>query len=132
MEIRFALLADSANVSVEGKLNVIGIFDRVGAKQFPATHMTSVLVVSLEAHRTEAGPHELRILFVDADGNPLMEMKAGMTFVPPEGAAALIRVNQILPVPMIPLPAPGDYSFDISIDGRYEMSVPINAWAVEG
>ena len=38
MEIDLALLADAATIDASGKLNILGIFDRIGVTQFPAQH----------------------------------------------------------------------------------------------
>jgi len=37
IKIPLAVIADSANVSREGKLNILGIFQNIGAKIVPAT-----------------------------------------------------------------------------------------------
>ena len=131
MEVRFAMLADSANVTREGKLNITGIFNQIYAKVFPAGHMAAHLVTQIEAHAGEVGTHELRILFVDDDGKLIMETKMEMIVEEPSDPSKPIRANNILPLQVIPLPAPGDYSFDLFIDGRYEMSVPLSAHVVE-
>lgn len=127
MEIRFAVMADAANVSREGKVNITGIFDRINAQEFPAVHMGGYLVLGIEAHAAEAGRHKVRILFVDADGNLLMEMNGGLVVLEPEDRSTPVRGNEIIQTQMIPLPASGEYSFDIFIDDRYEASIPVTA-----
>jgi hypothetical protein len=127
MEVRFAVLADSANVSREGKLNISGIFSIVNAKTFPAGHAGAWLVIVTEAHPEEAGRHEMRIILADADGNPQLEVTVGFVVPEPEDKSKPVRGNQMLNLPVIPLLSPGDYSFDIFVDGRYEVSVPLTA-----
>src|SRR5919204_3250104 len=48
MRLSLALLADYANVSHDGKLNIMGIFGQIHAPQFPAVHAQMHLVLSLE------------------------------------------------------------------------------------
>src|SRR6266516_3887748 len=55
MEVKLALLADGANVSREGKLNLLGIFDTLFARSFPTTHPQMQLVIRFEAAAQEAG-----------------------------------------------------------------------------
>ena len=41
MNVSFALFADAANLSQEGKLNILGVFDAVQVGQTPAIHPRS-------------------------------------------------------------------------------------------
>src|SRR5205809_6129421 len=102
MEIRYAVLADSVNISQEGKVNISGIFDQVNALNFPAGHAGSSLVVALEAHQSEVGSHEVHVVFADADGNPLMETRFG--FVIPKDVpdpSLPIRGTRVIPLAII-------------------------------
>ena len=126
------MLADSANISQEGKLNITGIFDRINAQEFPAAHMAAKLVLNVEVHPGEVGRHEMKIVFVDEDGKLVMESKVGFVVGEPDDKSKPIRGNQIITIQVIPMAAPGDYSFDIFIDGRYETSVPLTAAKVGG
>src|SRR6266516_902993 len=63
MEVKLALLADGANVSREGKLNLLGIFDTLFARSFPTTHPQMQLVIRFEAaahERSEEHTTELQ------------------------------------------------------------------------
>ena len=48
MHLSFALFADAANLSQEGKLNVLGVFDALQVGGFPAVHPRATLVVRLK------------------------------------------------------------------------------------
>ena len=48
MHVKVALLADYSNVSREGKLNILGIFDTIYAPTFPTTHPHMQLVIRFE------------------------------------------------------------------------------------
>lgn len=122
MEIKTAVLADAANVSQEGKLNITGIFNRIQAGSFPLTWPFMALVVRLEAHLSELGKHRINIQITDEDGGKLamvegeLEIGAGNDpDDPPHG-------HLILPIQNAKFSGPGVYSFDILIDGRYEDS----------
>jgi hypothetical protein len=92
MELDYALLADSAQVS-EGKTYILGggvsILHRT---QFPAP-LGITLVLQLTYERTEIEqPHELRVVVMDADGNPVLPgqcsgMTPEVTRLTEEGAA---------------------------------------------
>jgi hypothetical protein len=127
MEIRYAVLADSANVSREGKMNITGIFDQVNAVTFPAAHPGASLAIGFEAHGSEVGVHNVLITFADADGQRIMQTKVELTVHPPNDASQAARGGHVLPIPLIPLPTPGDYTFDVFVDGRYATSIPLAA-----
>ena len=64
MELSLALLADGANLSREGKLNLFGIFDTIFARTFPTTHPQMQLVLRFEARAEEAGQtHTVEVQF---------------------------------------------------------------------
>ena len=62
MEIDLALLADAATVDAAGKLNILGIFDRISARSFPVRHPRLALVLRFRATMNEAGDHAVKIL----------------------------------------------------------------------
>ena len=55
MNVRLAVLADYANVTGDGKLNILGIFDRINLLQIPAVHPQMHLVLRIEAHPSGIG-----------------------------------------------------------------------------
>ena len=78
MEIKTAVLADTANVSQEGKLNITGIFNRIQSGSFPVTWPSMVLVVRLEAHSSEIGSHKITIQVTDEDGGKLVTVQGNL------------------------------------------------------
>ncbi len=55
MEVPLAVLADSANVSREGKLNIMDIFSQLSGQSLPVRCPHIALVFALEAHAAERG-----------------------------------------------------------------------------
>src|SRR5688500_4171438 len=53
MQISFALFADAANLSQEGKLNILGVFDAVQVGGIPTVHPRAHLVVRLKGNRED-------------------------------------------------------------------------------
>ncbi len=122
MEVAYAFLADAATVDAGGKLNALGIFDSILVRNFPANHSRLYVVMSLRSWGTEAGTHRLKLLYVDADGTPLLPPIEHDFVVP--GRAASQKV--IVEVNGLPLPGPGPYSFEAAVDGHHIVSVPLN------
>src|SRR5205807_2768216 len=72
MEVTLALLADAANVTPEGKLNILGTFDIIYASKFPHVHPSMVLVIRFTAKRAEFGrKRPIEINLMDEDGKML-------------------------------------------------------------
>ena len=125
MEIKLAALADAANVSQEGTLNLLGIFNAVNATAFPSVHLSAQLVLNLEASSVEAGrSQKLEIVFCDADGNKQGSIAA--TFIVPKGQAGYsIKMNHIFAIPPMKFEKPGDYVFHIMINNEEKARMPL-------
>src|SRR5215217_4763717 len=82
MEVKLAVLADYANVSQDGKLNIMGIFQEINATALPFPLPQMYLVLTFEAGPAEFGSEkQLRVVLVDSDGNERMSLK-GQVKVP--------------------------------------------------
>jgi len=127
MIVRMAVLADAANVSQEGKLNILGIFDLVSLPEFPGIVAGACLVLVIEAHPTEAGDHEVQIVLVDEDGKQVFSITGALPVQEPAERAKPVKTNIVLGLPPVRLPHAGAHSFDVLIDGRYETSIPLTA-----
>jgi hypothetical protein len=124
MKVPLAVVCDAANVSREGKLNILGVFSALRAAQLPYVHPTLTLVVALEATYTERGEHTIDIRLVDADGVELLKLD-GRVNVQGERAGHPIVTQAILQLNNITFPHPGTYTVDILVDRRHERSVPL-------
>jgi len=110
------LAADCANVTGDGKLNVMGIFNDINAYNFPARHPSMHLVAKLGAELSEYGQRRgFTVILMDADGNHIMEL-SGEFDVPTGQGGKKPEVNIILNLKDIILPNPGRYQFVLLID----------------
>lgn len=115
MKIPNAFLADEANLSQDGKLNVLGIFDRVAAPSFPTVHPKMVFVFRVQAEYGDSGrSFPIRVRLVDEDGGVLFE--AGGDLVPPEVAPGDFAIaNQLFTLIGTGFPRPGSYKFVVNV-----------------
>lgn len=126
MDIDLALLADAATIDGTGKLNVLGVFDRISAGSFPARHERMVLVLRFSAGMAEAGAHAVAIRLRGPGGEELMRLDGEMQLAPgPSGAGAAIRVPHVLHLDGMVLPRPGTYAFDVQVDGEHMVSLAL-------
>ncbi len=124
MDVAFALLADAANISREGKLNILGAFDRIYGTKFPLQWPRMVLVTRFEASAAEYGSEKsLEIVTLDADGNRLGSASGKMKIGTGQSGRQ-IKINHVLPMGMT-FPAPGQYSIEILVNGEPKAAVPL-------
>ena len=109
MQLRYALLADFANVTQDGKLNILGVFDNLYALTFPAVHRQLFLVDSIESDREDEGQtREVRIQMINADGDVLHELNGQFVF-----GLGNQTMNQVHLFHDLRFESPGPYQFNI-------------------
>ena len=75
MDVKFAVLADYASITREGKLNILGIFDVVNARGFPFALPLFHLVASYESGAAEfRSDKNIEIVLCDEDGAELLRL----------------------------------------------------------
>lgn len=127
MDVTLAVCCDAANVSREGKLNLLGIFNSIHAGEYPATHPRLSLVLRVEAGVGEEGDHPLLIRFVDEDGNEQfkIEGKLGLHGARP---GRPMTAQTVIDVNNLQIARPGTYAFDVFLDGSRIRSVTLYAF----
>jgi hypothetical protein len=124
MQVKLALLADYANVTAEGKLNILGIFDRISVNEIPAVHPQMHLILRLEAHPAERNrAHNVEIRLYDPDGQTVFEVKGDV--VPQGVTGETIATNQILTLNNLQLSKSGGYNFVVFINNDLKSEVPL-------
>lgn len=124
MDVPLAVIADAANVSLEGKLNIFGIFTNISAGNFPALHPQLQLVIAFEADNAEAEKlKDVEIRLNDSDGRDLLMIRGQFT-VPKGTPGKKVRINHVFPLSGIVFPKPDDYEFKILVNGETKASVP--------
>ncbi len=114
----FVLLADYANITGNGKLNVMGMFRVIHAQAFPCSHLSTHLIIKLYPDLLEnvQGEHTLIARLVNEDGDVLNQMEIPFAF-PSQGNQALRpEHNFILKLSVLEFEKPGDYAFKIHVD----------------
>ena len=125
MKVEIFTLCDAATVDAGGKLNILGSFDRLNAKQVPVTHPQCSLAIKLRFERVEDGQKRLRIAFVDSDGVAVMPTIDAATEVRFLGDDSTSTVSLALNIQQVKLPRFGEYSIDLAVDDRREASIPL-------
>jgi hypothetical protein len=126
MHLTAGLLADYANMTADGKLNVMGVFDRIITDTVPITHAALFLVVRFEARVSEGSGHSLQIALVDADGQEVVPRtrKLPLTFSM-NGPGRPLTAQLIAEFGHLQLPVFGEYDFHLHVDGEFTASIPL-------
>jgi hypothetical protein len=124
VKIRMAVLADEANVSQEGKLNLMGIFDRIAAAEFPVIHPKMVFAFRVEADSGDSGrAFPVNVSMEDEDGAPLFEAEGEM-MAPPVPPGEFTTANQIFALVGVQFPRPGTYRFVVRLGDSVRHEAP--------
>jgi hypothetical protein len=120
------LCADYANLTGDGKLNIMGVFSTVYAAQFPARHPSMHVIASLIGELGEEGQtRDVRILLLGPDGQRILDVGREMQ-VPQRGSAQKPEINAIYRLQGVVFPVPGPYNFILMVDKDTKGELPIS------
>jgi hypothetical protein len=126
MEVDLALLADAATIDGSGKLNILGIFDRLSTSSFPTRHPRLSLILRFSAGMQEVGKHEVAIALKSPDGKEMVRIDGEMNLAPgPSGYGGAVLVPHVLNMDGLVFPAAGRYAFDVRVDGEHHVTIPL-------
>jgi hypothetical protein len=124
-------LADAANISADGKINLLGIFQRIGSSEFPC-QFPCALVALFEADPLDRGSHcPVQIEVIDEDGREMLRME-GMEVTVADQPGRLTQ-NRYLLVNLRPLTLTkaGPHSFKVLVRGRVVGEICLQVDAIE-
>ncbi len=124
MHVSFALFADAANLSQEGKLNILGVFDALQVAALPAVHPRAHLVVHLKGTGTDVGKHTVSFRWLSPNGNELWTSTGDLNVGPPPPGIGEMDLPLIAQLDL-PMDAAGSYNMAIAIDGNHTIDVGI-------
>jgi len=115
MKIPMAVLADEANVSQEGKLNVLGVFDRIQATAVPVMHPRMVFAFRVQTEHADSGrTFPVQVRLADAEGQVLFEAVGEITGAP-IAPGDLATLNQVFSLVGVEFPREGLHRFTVAI-----------------
>jgi hypothetical protein len=124
MNVQVAVLCDAATDD-NGKLNLLGAFDTIYARQLPAMHPQCAVALRLTFFSEDEGKRQMKLNFVDADGRAIMPSIALPVEVTlPEDMHFGTR-NFIVNIQQLKFEQPGLFSVDLRLDDQSQASIPL-------
>jgi hypothetical protein len=122
MRISFAVFADGANLSQEGKLNVLGVFDAVQVAALPTVHPRTHLVIRLKGDEADVGAHRMTLRWIDPAGSELWSSTGELN------VAGAMNPDYDMDLPVIavvdlPLSSIGRYTMQVALDDDHKADV---------
>jgi len=129
MHVSFALFADAANLSQEGKLNILGVFDAVQVATLPTIHPRATFVVRLKGGRGDGGSHAVTLRWQNPQGTELWSSTGSLTVTEPPPGVVEIDMPVIATLDL-PIDVPGRYTMAVVLDGLDTTEVAVQVRGV--
>jgi hypothetical protein len=117
MHISFAVFADAANLSQEGKLNILGVFDAVQVAGLPTIHPRTHFIVRLKANGEDVGTHKLAFRWLSPLEEELWASTGEMNVSPAPNPVFEVDLP-IIAVVDLPLNMAGQYTMQVALDDQ--------------
>lgn len=131
MKVDFCAMADAANVTADGKLNLMGVFDRLGVNSFPAVHKQMALVLRLRVEFTDGGQeHTIRLALENPDGKKLVDLE-GSSRVGEVEPGGFSHANQVFNLRDLRFEEEGVHRFRVWLDGELAAEQPLSVVKAE-
>ncbi len=124
MHVTFALFADAANLSQEGKLNILGVFDALQVGTLPALHPRATLVVHVKGSVADAGTHRVLLQWMSPSGTELWSSEGELGVASPPTGVLDMDFPLIAQLDL-PLDLAGGYIMRVGLDGAMHAEVPV-------
>jgi len=108
VKLNFLHICEKAFLSQDGKLNIIGIFNRIGATSFPAAHPELFVVASIKDGQ---GVYNGKISFEAPSGIIIADARGQINIEASEGTGNIIASFR-----NVVFPSPGKYNIKFFIN----------------
>jgi hypothetical protein len=115
MKLILSLICEEVRERQDGRMDIMGVFNELGAPGFPAAQDRMTVVIIVEWSPGEEGEQPIRADLVDEAGDQLLTIQ-GHTDVEqrdPKGAPPQTRL--VLPLEEVVFPHGGQYHFQLKV-----------------
>ena len=128
LELNLMVVADAANISNSGSLNLLGEFNTLISEEAPFALVGKVLVVRFQGTPNDVGQHVLGFRLLDPDRGLIWASPDTAVQYPPSPMPGIpARLQGIVALPNFVLPAAGTYEVEILLDGAVRGCLSLHA-----
>jgi hypothetical protein len=122
MQLEILTFCDAA-AEYGGRLSILGATDNLTSPVMPFRYPHCALAVRLRAARVEQGHHNVRLMIIDADGEPILNIDGGMdvNVTSTIGSSMHLIVN----AQNLEFNREGEYAIEVAVDGIQLGSSPL-------
>ncbi len=124
MRIEILAICDAATES-QGKLNILGAFAHLWARELPVKHPHCAIALRVRFFDGEEGEHPIVLTFADTDGQAVIPPLTGNLNVQVGEDAGSAVANLILNLNNLEVHSYGEHTIDVMIDGNHLASLPL-------
>lgn len=117
MDLTLAVLCEEAHERADGRLDLVGVFNELGAPGFPAIQDRMIVVLLMEWDAEESGRQVLRADLLDDSGVRVLTIEGHTDVTPRRGEGARAQTRLILPLERVVFPHAGRYHLDLVAAG---------------
>ena len=117
MDVTLLLVAEAANISREGNLNLLGVFDGIAFRKLPEKLPPCVVVFQCQIPRAEFGIQKsVSVILEDHDGTKLWESE-GLISVEQDSPDTSARIGVVIDCEDVTITSANTHQFRIMING---------------
>lgn len=133
MDLTLAVLADYANITEDGKLNIMGVFGEINPPTLPFALPMMFLVIGFSASPSEVGAkQEIRIALISEEGRELFNLESSVVASPPKRSDRPAYIQSIIGLGGCKFEREGMYHFAIMVNGEEKRRLPLRVNEPEG
>lgn len=121
MKLIYALLCDQAFLSLDRKVNIIGVFETINAPSFPVVHPKFTLVGSVEPSKDK---FKMLVDIVDESNKSILNEAQEREVALPKDRGNT-NFNFIIEIVNTSFPTSGKFQVRVLIDGEVVASLPL-------
>jgi len=127
MDVDLALLCDYANITNDGKVNILGVFGAINPPVLPFALPQAFVVITFGANAAEQGTSKhVRIELVGEDGGaPLITLDQDVTLPSPPIPGMRITLNLMIGLAGLVFPSSGSYALNILVNAEWRQAIPL-------
>ena len=132
MEIVAWVIAERVERHPNGNMSIHSMFNALYAEHFPAVvpQLTLFLRTVFQAHEAAGPPIPISIRLINEDGDSVFDARHDVQLPAPTDAFTWAQWDEALVLDRLPIPAVGEYAFEVWISGERRSVLPLIAFNV--